>query len=169
MARGPERPSVAYLGIGSNLDTKRNITAGIAALRSEFGEVALSPIYQSPAVGFSGEDFINLAARVETALQPMELKEFLNRLEDTHGRKRNLPKFSDRTLDIDILLYDDLYLHSPAIVLPRPEILHYAHVLKPLADLAPDLVHPVTGKTLAVHWKEFDGGRTALKPIDFPL
>jgi len=145
--------------------------------------VVLSPAYQSKAVGFSGEDFLNLAARVETSMQPLELKEFLNRLEESHGRKRHLPKFSDRTLDIDILLYDDLHLHTPAIVLPRPEILHYAHVLRPLSDLAPDLVHPVTGKTLAQHWQEFDvpesktpGSKTpdtttrgaALTLVDFP-
>lgn len=169
MSLVPAGLSTAYLGIGSNVDTVRHITAGVLALRAEFGAVTLSPVYQSAAVGFSGEDFLNLAARVETALQPLELKEFLNRLENTHGRKRSLPKFSDRTLDIDILLYDDLYLHSPAIVLPRPEILHYAHVLRPLFDLAPELVHPVTGKTLTIHWREFDPGGLSLTPIDFPL
>lgn len=169
MTRRPAALSTAYLGIGSNVDAVRNITAGVVALRKEFGVVTLSPVYRSAAVGFSGEDFLNLAARVETTLQPLELKEFLNRLEDTHGRKRSLPKFSDRTLDIDILLYDDLYLHCPATVLPRPEILHYAHVLRPLSDLAPNLVHPVTDKTLAAHWREFDSGGVALTPIDLPL
>ena len=165
----PSGLSTAYLGIGSNVDSVRNITSGIRMLKEEFGEVVLSPVYRSAAVGFSGEDFLNLAARIETAMEPLELKEFLNRLEDTHGRKRHLPKFSDRTLDIDILLYDDLYLHSPAIVLPRPEILHYAHVLRPLSDLAPDLVHPVTGKTLASHWQQFDATGAALKRVDFPV
>ena len=167
MTRGPAPLSTAYLGIGSNVDSRRNISSGIRTLRAEFGDVALSPVYQSVAVGFAGQDFLNLAARIQTAMQPLELKEFLNRLEDSHGRKRHLPKFSDRTLDIDILLYDDLYLHTPAIDLPRPEILHYAHVLRPLADLAPDLKHPVTGKTLHTHWQEFDGHGAVLKPIDF--
>ena len=161
--------STAYLGIGSNVNAERNVSAGITALRKAFGDVALSPVYRSTAVGFSGDDFINLAAGIETQMQPLELKEFLNQLEDRHGRKRDLPKFSDRTLDIDILLYDDLYLHSPALVLPRPEILEYAHVLKPLADLAPRLIHPVTHLSMADIWHDFEGNRSGLVAVDFPL
>jgi 2-amino-4-hydroxy-6-hydroxymethyldihydropteridine diphosphokinase len=163
------RMSVAYLGIGSNVDVERNVRAGIDALRSAFGEVELSPVYRSVAVGFSGRDFINLVARIRTAMQPLELKQFLNQVEDRHGRRRDLPKFSDRTLDVDILLYDDLYLHSPALVLPRPEILAYAHVLKPLADLAPDQVHPVTQRSMAQHWADFAGDRSGLAAIEFLL
>ncbi len=161
--------STVYLGIGSNVEVKDNIPAGIEALRAAFGAVGLSPVYRSTAVGFDGDDFINLAACINTTMEPLELKEFLNQLEDRHGRRRDLPKFSDRTLDIDILLYDDLYLHSPALVLPRPEILKYAHVLKPLADLAPDLIHPVTHKTMADIWHDFDGRRSDLVAVDFRL
>jgi 2-amino-4-hydroxy-6-hydroxymethyldihydropteridine diphosphokinase len=161
--------STVYLGIGSNVNVKQNIAAGMEALQTAFGEVDLSPIYRSVAVGFSGDDFINLAARIETQMQPLELKEFINQLEDRHGRRRDLAKFSDRTLDIDILLYDDLYLHCPALVLPRPEILEYAHVLKPLADLAPNLVHPVKHVTMAELWAAFNGDRSGLEIIDFPL
>lgn len=161
--------STVYLGIGSNVHVERNIAAGVAALRAEFGDVDLSPIYRSVAVGFSGDDFINLAARIDTQMQPLDLKEFLNQLEDLHGRRRDLPKFSDRTLDIDILLYDDLYLHAPSLVIPRPEISEYAHVLKPLADLAPGLLHPVTHDTMAGLWAAFSGDRSSLVAIDFPL
>lgn len=147
--------STAYLGLGSNIDARRNIAAGIAGLRDEFGPVDLSPIYQTPSFGFEGNDFINLAARIETEMSPLALKEFLQALEDRHQRNRNAPKFSDRTLDIDILLYDDLYLLSPTLSLPRGEILSAAHVLKPLADLAPDLLHPIAGKTISELWKAF--------------
>lgn len=161
--------STVYLGIGSNVMVEQNVPAGVAALRSAFGDVGLSPVYRSVAVGFSGDGFINLAARINTLLQPLELKKFLNQLEDHHGRKRDLPKFSDRTLDIDILMYDDLYLHSPTLVVPRPEILDYAHVLKPLADLAPGLIHPVTRNSMADLWQKFEGDRSGLVEIDFPL
>jgi 2-amino-4-hydroxy-6-hydroxymethyldihydropteridine diphosphokinase len=161
--------SAVYLGFGSNVNTEENIRAGVSALRQVFGRLALSPLYRSTAVGFAGDDFINLAARIETDMQPLELKEFLNALEDRHGRRRDLPKFSDRNLDIDILMYDDLYLNCPALVLPRPEILEYAHVLRPLADLAPDLVHPVTLKPLRDHWNDFPKGRSNLVPVAFPL
>ena len=96
--------STAFLSLGSNVDARKNILSGISALRQEFSEVALSPVYQTEAFGFIGNDFINLVARVDTGMSPLALKRFLNQLEDRHDRRRNVPKYSDRTLDIDILL-----------------------------------------------------------------
>jgi 2-amino-4-hydroxy-6-hydroxymethyldihydropteridine diphosphokinase len=155
----------AYLGLGSNVDPRENIISGIAALREAFGDVELSPVYRTPSFGFEGDDFINLAARILTDLGPLELKDFLHRLEDRHQRNRAAPKYSDRTLDIDILIYDDLYLLSPALSIPRDEILTAPHVLKPLADLAPDLLHPVTRKTIADIWDAFPRDSAKLTPI----
>ncbi len=157
--------STAFLGLGSNIDARANIRSGIAALRTTFSGVLLSPIYESPAVGFEGNNFINAVARIETDRSPLQLKHWLNDLEDRHGRARNVPKFSDRTLDIDILLYDDLWLLSPELQIPRREILSSAHVLKPLADLAPDLVHPENGRSMAELWQDFDGAAAGLKAI----
>ena len=147
--------SIAYLGLGSNIDASSNISSGIDALRQAFGRVECSPVYQTPAIGFEGDDFINLVARVETEMSPLELKSFLTGLEDHHGRDRRSPKFSDRTLDIDVLLYDDLYLLSPELSIPHAEILEAAHVLKPLADLAPELIHPICRKSMIELWNEF--------------
>ncbi len=158
--------SIAYLGIGSNVDARANIASGIMALAEAFGDVHLSPVYRAPAVGFSGSDFINLAARIETDMGPLDLKSFLHTLEDRHGRARNVPKFSDRTLDVDILLYDDLYLLSPELEIPRDEILTAAHVLKPLADLAPDLLHPVGSRTMSELWEDFPPQNSHLVPIE---
>jgi len=158
--------STAYLGLGSNIDAPANIASGIAALRERFGDVRLSPIYRSAAVGFEGSDFINLVAAIETTTSPLELREFLHALEDRHGRARDVPKFSDRTLDIDILLYDDLYLLSPVLEIPRGEILTSAHVLRPLADLAPDLLHPVERQTMLELWERFPGKATNLVRIE---
>jgi 2-amino-4-hydroxy-6-hydroxymethyldihydropteridine diphosphokinase len=145
----------AYLGLGSNIDARKNIASAIQSLQESFTRVALSPQYQSPAAGFEGASFINLVAEVETDMSPIHLKQWLFELENQHDRARNVPKFSDRTLDIDILLYGDLYLLSPALEIPREEILEYAHVLKPLADLAPDLLHPVRRKSITELWDEF--------------
>ena len=159
--------STVYLGIGSNVDAEQHVRAGLAELQQKFGALELSPIYRSGAVGFAGDDFLNLAVRIQTELQPLQLKNWLNALEDRYGRLRNVAKYSDRTLDIDILLYDDLYIRLPELSLPRGEILQFAHVLKPLTDLAPELVHPATGKTMAEHWVAFAGHRDGLKLCNF--
>jgi len=157
--------SIVYLGLGSNQNAEANIRAGIRTLYREFANTAVSPVYRSAAVGFSGEDFLNCVARIDTELSPAALKQWLTELEDAYGRRRDQPKFSDRTLDIDILLHDDKAGDFDGLTLPRDEILKYAHVLKPLADLAPDLTHPETGKTFAEHWAAFDGDRS-LEPAD---
>lgn len=156
----------AYLGLGSNVDAKRHIRLAVHALIKRFGDAELSPIYCSKAVGFEGEDFINLVARIETELKPMELRHYLRSLEDQHGRSRNVPKWSDRTLDIDILLFGDLVADSEKLTLPRPEILHFAHVLKPLADLAPELIHPLEGISYAELWSRGDWSESRLKLMD---
>jgi len=158
--------SIAYLSLGSNINARSNINAAIAALRKGFTDVSLSPVFRSPAAGFEGDKFINLVAQLETLLSPLELKQWLNELEDRQGRKRDVPKFSDRSLDIDILLYDDLYLLSPVLEIPHRDVLSYAHVLKPLADLAPKLLHPACRKTIAELWNEFPGQDYGLELID---
>lgn len=155
--------STVYLGMGSNVDAENNIRAGLDELRQQFGAIELSPVYCSKSVGFEGDDFLNLAVRANTGLQPLQLKQWLNALEDRYGRLRDVEKFSDRTLDIDILMYDDLYVRLPELSLPRGELLQFAHVLKPMADLAPELAHPVTGKTMAESWAAFTGQRDGLQ------
>ena len=145
--------SIAWLGLGSNVNAENHIRSGISELEQKFEGVSFSPVYSSTSVGFDGDDFINLVARVETDMQPVELRQYLRDLEDRYDRKRNVPKFSDRSLDIDILLYDDLVLLSPVLELPRAEILKFSHVLKPLADLDPDLIHPIQLRSMAEIWE----------------
>lgn len=161
MSERQQHAAVAvYLGLGSNLDAERHVAAGFAALRRQFGEVLCSPVYRSPAVGFSGDDFLNAAARIRTDWPVGRLKDWLTELENGHGRDRSQPKFSDRSLDIDILLYGDKAGEVDGLLLPRTEILDYAHVLKPLADIAPGLRHPVSGVSFAEHWHCFAGERS---------
>ena len=142
------------------------VLAAFKALMDKFDQVMLSPVYTSTAVGFDGDDFINLVARVETNLQPTELRHFLRDLEDRYGRKRDVPKFSDRSLDVDILLYDDLVLLSPVLEIPRAEILKFSHVLRPLADLEPDLIHPTELRPMSEIWNSsgMDDSSLSLHP-----
>jgi 2-amino-4-hydroxy-6-hydroxymethyldihydropteridine diphosphokinase len=143
----------AHLSLGSNLDPERHLRAAIAALRARFGQVRVSRVYRFPAVGYDGPDFLNAAASLETDLSPDALNAWLHALEDAHGRDRSGPRYSDRTLDIDIVLYDDLVAEGAGhLRLPRDELRH-AFVLKPLAEIAPDAVHPTARRTLAELWR----------------
>lgn len=146
------RISHAYLSLGSNIGAEANLRSAIAALRERFGEVLVSPVYRTRAVGFDGADFLNAAAVIASELDPYQLNSWLHALEDSHGRDRNGPRHGDRTLDIDIVLFDNRVLEGPGnLRLPRPELRH-AFVLKPLADIAPDVVVPEDGRTLAQMW-----------------
>lgn len=157
--------STAWLGIGSNVNPVRNVRIAIDALSEQFPGLVLSPVYRSRAVGFDGDDFINLVAQVETTLSPFELRDWLRELEDRHGRRRNVPKFSDRVLDVDILLYDERVMNEEGLELPRAEILHFAHVLRPLAELAPQITYPGTTQTLGELWATSKLRKTPLEAL----
>ncbi len=137
----------AYLGIGSNVDPERHVAIAVRRLDATFDRLALSPMYRSRAVGFEGEDFINAVARIDTDLSPQALRAWLRALEDEHGRRRDGPKFSDRVLDVDIILFGDREIDEDGLKVPRPELFHFAHVLRPLADLAPDRICPGDGRS----------------------
>jgi 2-amino-4-hydroxy-6-hydroxymethyldihydropteridine diphosphokinase len=144
-----------YLSLGSNLEPHRHLPAAIAELRAHFGELAVSPAYRSASVGFDGGEFVNLAVGLNTDLSPEALNEWLHALEDRHGRRRDVPRYADRTLDIDIVFYDALVLDGPGhLQIPRNELQH-AFVLRPIADIAPDFRHPVSGVRMAELWSAF--------------
>ena len=135
-----------YLSLGSNIDREHNIRSGLDALEAVFGELEISPVYESEAVGFDGDAFYNLVVGIRTAMTVAELTTCLKDMERDHGRVRGEKKFSSRTLDIDILTYCDAVGIIDGVQLPRDEIFKHAFVLKPLVDLAPQGVHPETGE-----------------------
>jgi 2-amino-4-hydroxy-6-hydroxymethyldihydropteridine diphosphokinase len=158
-----------YISLGSNIDRERNTRAGIEALQRAFGELNLSSVYESEAVGFEGDAFYNMVIACEVDTPVHETNQILRDIEDAHGRDRSGPKFSSRTLDLDLLLYDDLVLDEKGLRLPRGEIVKNAFVLWPLAEIAPDLRHPQSGATYAELWAGFDKTKESLKPIEFLL
>ena len=142
-----------FLGLGSNIDPRENLAAGLAALDKSFGLVALSPVYRSPAWGFDGADFLNLVVSLNTELAIQPLAQALRSIEFAHGRPQTSSKFSDRRLDIDLLLLGTLQSQRPPV--PRPDVLKRDFVLCPLADLVPTLCHPATGHSYAWHWARY--------------
>jgi len=145
--------TTVLLSLGSNVQPRRHLHAAVAALAERFGAIAISPAYRTAAVGFDGPAFLNNAVAIETDLDLDTLDAWAHALEDRHGRDRSGPRFSDRTLDIDVVFYGDLIVEGPGhLRIPRPELKH-AFVIKPLADIAPDFVDPVSGLTLAALWR----------------
>lgn len=139
----------AYLSLGSNIDPERHLAAAIDALRARFGAIVVSPAYRSAAVGFDGPAFLNLAVGIDTNLDPIALDAWLHALEDRHGRRRDGPRYSSRTLDVDIVLFDEEIVRGPGhLEIPRRELAE-RFVLVPLADIAPDARDPVGGRTVA--------------------
>ena len=134
-----------FVGLGSNLDKEQQIPLAIAALRQAFGKLVISPIYQSPAVGFEGHDFWNLVVSFETNLSVMQLYDTLKALELSLGRQPNEPSFQNRLIDLDLLLYGDQVIELAAhkLRLPRKDVYLYPFVAKPLADLYPLGIDPL--------------------------
>jgi 2-amino-4-hydroxy-6-hydroxymethyldihydropteridine diphosphokinase len=139
----------AYLSLGSNIEPERHLSAAIDELRARFGAIAVSPAYRSAAVGFEGPAFINVAAAIDTDLDPAALDAWLHALEARHGRRRDGPRYASRTLDVDIVLFGARIVRGPGhLEIPRPELAE-RFVLVPLADIAPEAVDPVSGRTVS--------------------
>jgi 2-amino-4-hydroxy-6-hydroxymethyldihydropteridine diphosphokinase len=157
-----------YLSLGSNIEPRRHLGAALDALAESFGNLLLSPVYESPAVGFEGDHFLNLVVGVATELPVGELAQRLRAIEDTNNRRRGAAKFCSRTLDIDILTYGDAVGVIDGIRLPRDEILRDAFVLRPLADIAPEVEHPAVQRTYRQLAGELDCADQPLWPVAFP-
>ena len=155
-----------WLGLGSNINAESNIHSAIQTLKTKYSELVVSPVYESEAVGFEGDNFLNLVVGIQTDETLDQLFSSLKSIESDHGRKREAEKFSVRTLDIDILTYGDLDLTEQGVDIPRHEILTYAFVLKPLADVAPEEIHPHIGLSYQALWDGFDKDSQLLRMVD---
>ena len=158
-----------FVGIGSNIDAEKNLGLATRELTARFGAIRTSSIYRSRAVGFDGADFLNMVVAFRTAEPPETILAVLDRLHDLAGRAGHSEPFSSRTLDVDLLLYGASSIEDSRIRVPREDILKYAFVLAPLAELAPDLQHPVIGSTMAELWAQFDRSDQTIEKLSSAL
>lgn len=157
---------VIYISVGSNIDREKHTKAGLNGLYKAFGNLILSSVFESESVGFEGNNFYNLVVEAQTHLSVEQVCSVLKKIEQDNQRQRGDEKFSPRTLDLDLLLYDDQVCQKP-IELPRPEVLYNAFVLWPLAEIAGDKVHPIVNKSYATLWQNYDKRQQSLWAIDF--
>jgi len=158
-----------FLGLGSNMDAESNLRLAVSELRAHFGELILSPVYRNRALGFDGDDFLNMVVGLETDSSPQDLLDCFETIHALAGRVRGPDRYSSRPLDIDLLLYGDLVDSEPPLRLPRRDVLAHNFVLRPLAEIAPDFVHPGTQRTIAEHWRSFEAACHPLTPVDVIL
>jgi 2-amino-4-hydroxy-6-hydroxymethyldihydropteridine diphosphokinase len=157
----------AFIGVGSNIDKEENIRAGVHAMQNKFSNVKVSCIYESCAVGFKGDNYFNLVVGLETEMTPCELQEKLHEIENQFGRKRAGSRFISRTLDLDLLLYDDLVCDEVDMKIPREDVTGFAFVLRPLSEIAGNLKHPILAERYVDLWEAFEQTDQEMWPVEF--
>jgi 2-amino-4-hydroxy-6-hydroxymethyldihydropteridine diphosphokinase len=157
-----------YVAAGSNVEPGHNLSLALQELERRFGALVVSSAYRNRALGFEGPDFINLVIGFDTAESVEQVLDELREVERLCGRTRAAPKWAPRTMDLDILLYGDLRCEEPDLTLPRPDLLRRAYMLGPLAEIAPALRHPVSGKAISALWDAFDRAAHPLEAVTIP-
>jgi 2-amino-4-hydroxy-6-hydroxymethyldihydropteridine diphosphokinase len=152
-----------YVAAGSNVEPERNLRLALNSLRTHY-TLRVSPAYRNKAVGFEGDDFINLVVGFETNESVERVIERLHEAEAACGRPRNALKWAPRTMDLDLLLFGDQIREE--LRLPRADLLKRAYMLRPMAELAPEIVHPVTRKKVRQSWNEFVSDGHAMEEVE---
>jgi 2-amino-4-hydroxy-6-hydroxymethyldihydropteridine diphosphokinase len=158
--------SDVYVAAGSNVRPESYLPRAVKLMEEQFKPLRVSPAYRNRAVGFEGSDFINLVVGFSTVLPFAGVRERLQQIEAACDREPNAPKWAPRSMDLDVLLFGDLISNEPGLIVPRPDLLKRAYMLKPLFDIAPDVVHPTLEKTIAELWAEFDQSAHELVKVE---
>ena len=160
---------LAYVSGGSNLDADRSLPQAARELKSRYVGARFSRCYRNASVGFDGPDFINFVVELPVVGSPFALREELQRIENLCGRPDGAPRWAPRAMDLDILLFDDQAVDEQGLKLPRPNLTRWAFMLGPLAELAPDLRHPLLHTTIGELWRQFDQQAHPLTPVALDL
>jgi len=147
--------AIVYLGVGSNISPEENIAQAQQVLKNTFNVLSVSPVYQCPAFGFDGDDFLNLVVKVETIMSIEDVIQTLRGIEYDFGRPVKSQKYSSRSLDIDLLMYDDFVGEAVGYKIPRQDVARFDFVLKPLVDIDADLIHPELKLSMQQLWQSW--------------
>ncbi len=158
--------TTGFISIGSNIDKEIHIPKSLIAIKLQFGAIVVSSLYESEAMGFEGADFHNLIVQFKSNLTAEEVAKQLKVMELNQGRTRNCKKYSARTLDLDLILFGEQIINEGSLQIPRDEIIKYAFVLEPLAEIAPNLLHPISKISYIKLWHDYD--KTNLKQEIIP-
>jgi 2-amino-4-hydroxy-6-hydroxymethyldihydropteridine diphosphokinase len=154
--------SRVFVALGSSIEPAASMAAAAQALKAQFADARFSTCYRNAPFGFEGPDFINAVVEFSTTLPVPALLAVLHAIELQCGRGREDPKWAPRAMDLDLLLYDDLVASGPGYTLPRPDLLERVYMLGPLAELAPQRRHPMTGQLFGQLWAAFPRTADAL-------
>jgi len=156
-----------YVAAGSNVEPEKYLSVALQALAAAYEPLTLSPAYRNKAVGFEGADFINLVVGFDTGHPVTEVRRQLQAIETACGRPPGAAKWAPRTMDLDILMFGDLVSHEPGLVIPRPDLVKRPYMLKPMADIAPEVRHPTLGQSMRELWEKIQDGEHAM--VEVPL
>jgi len=154
-----------FVAAGSNIEPLRHLQAALAGLARSYAPLTISPAYRNKAVGFEGDDFVNLVVGFHTNDSLERVRARLQEIETDCGRPRDAPKWAPRSMDLDILLYGNEVRNEPGLVVPRPDLVKRPYMLKPMCDIAPDIAHPTLHRTMCELWEGFEGKDHAMTVV----
>jgi 2-amino-4-hydroxy-6-hydroxymethyldihydropteridine diphosphokinase len=168
MARAPQIVQ-AFVAIGSNMDPAERMLQAARAIRQRFADARFSGCYRNAAFGFEGPDFYNAVTGFSTTLTIEALLLALREIEGQCGRDRADARWAPRKMDLDLLLYGDVVGAGAGYTLPRRDLSRRVYMLGPLAELAPEVLYPPSGPTIARLWQQFPQSEHVLTPLTLDL
>lgn len=158
-----------FVAAGSNLEPEKNLARACAEILHSWPDAVFSRAYRNVAVGFDGPDFINLVMGFSTAEPLEDVITRLRAIETLCGRPRLAPKWASRSMDLDVLLFGDRIEKTSEYTLPRPDLVKRPYMLGPMAEIAPEVLHPTAHKPMGELWGAFDLEGHVMSPVDLPV